>query len=192
MARSIIAIVGLLLSGAVFVFYTKPAYDQVRARQVEITQYNQALDKANELQKLKQSLLSRYNAFNPADIDRLHKLLPDHVDNVRLLLDLDTLASQHGLTLQNVVLSNPDTQIASTNSLNTIGGNKQSYDSLTFKFTTHGTYASYISFMQDLEKSLRIVDLVSLAMDQDSSIQQQNFPEPIYKYEMTIRTYWLK
>ena len=173
-------------------FYTKPAYDGVQARQIEIAQYNQALDKANELQKLKQSLLSRYNAFNPADLDRLQKLLPDHVDNVRLLLDLDNLASKHGLTLQNVVLSNPDSKNASQSAISAIGVSKQPYDSLTFKFTTHGTYPSYVSFMEDLERSLRIVDLVSLSMDQDTSVVQQKLPEPVYKYEMTIRTYWLK
>lgn len=192
MTRTIIAIVGVVLSGAIFILYTKPTYDGVKVVQAQIAEQNQALDKSNELQKRKQELLTKRNALNPADIDRLHKLLPDHVDNVRLLLDLDNLANRHGLTLQNVVLSNPDNKNVSQTALGVIGADKQAYDSLTFKFTTHGTYASYITFMEDLERSLRIVDLVSLAMDEDSNTSLGVLPEPVYKFEMTIRTYWLK
>ena len=58
-------------------------------------------------EQLKQSLLSRFNAFKTEDLDRLRKLLPDHVDNVRLILDLDNLAARHGMALQNVVISEP-------------------------------------------------------------------------------------
>ena len=105
MTKSIISLVCLSGAIALFFLYTKPTYDNLRSVTEKIGQYDLALDKAAELQRLKQSLLSRYNSFNPDDIERLHKLLPDHVDNVRLVLDLDTLASKHGLALQNGVVS---------------------------------------------------------------------------------------
>lgn len=187
MMRLLITIIGFVIAGAVFMFYTKPAYDSVKVMQGEIAQYNLALERANELQALKQSLLSRYNAFNPEDIDRLHKLLPDHVDNVRLVLDLDNLASQYGLAMQNVVIGragDPGTQTVT----GTIGKNAQAYDSLTFKFTTHGSYQSFMTFMESLERSLRIVDLVSLTVASSALVGG----EYIYRYDVTIRTYWLK
>jgi Tfp pilus assembly protein PilO len=198
--RLIFAILSVVLAGGIFFFYTSPTYDKVRVVQAQIDQYNAALDKAAQLQQLKQSLLSRYNAFNPNDLDRLQKLLPDHVDNVRLILDLDNLAARYGLALQNVDVSNSATQTAkSQTAIGAITASSQKYSWLTLKFGTRGTYDTFVRFLNDLESSLRIVDLVSLSISPDSNssvapaIGHVASPsEPTYVYDITLRTYWLK
>jgi Tfp pilus assembly protein PilO len=190
MTRTIFSLLFLGGSIALFFFYTKPAYDSVRTTQTQIVEYDQALNKAAELQKLKQSLLSRYNAFNPSDVDRLHKLLPDHVDNVRLVLDLDTLASQHGFALQNVVINAPGTGVVEQGAP-TIGPNRQTYDSLTLKFSTSGTYPKFVELMTAIEDSLRLVDVVALSMDLDATAAG-SAGDPNYRFDITLRTYWLK
>lgn len=189
--RFVIAILGFGIAVAVFMFYTRPAYDKVKALQSEIAQYDQALQRAGELQRLKQALLSRYNAFDPVDIERLSKLLPDHVDNVRLVLDLDNLASRNGLAIQNVVIGSEARSAGSGGqvSANIVGGNSKAYDSLTLKFSTQSSYPGFVRFMEDLETSLRIVDLVALTMVNTSADAAK---EPVYRFDITIRTYWLK
>lgn len=194
--RLILAIIGILLAGAMFFFYTKPAYDTVQASSAQIAQYEEARNKANELQKLKQGLLSKYNAFDPVLLDRLHKLLPDHVDNVRLILDLDNLAGQHGLSLQNVDVSSSEVQTTKKQTaIGAIGASNQKYDSLTLTFSTRATYTNFVQFLGDLESSLRIVDLVSLSISPESSggtAAGARAVEPLYTYKITLRTYWLK
>lgn len=191
MAKSIISLVGLGVAVGIFIMYTQPTYDDVRLLESQIREYDQALERAAELQRLKQSLLSRYNTFNPADLDRLQKLLPDHVDNVRLVLDLDSLAARHGMALQNVVISSPASESGERGSVSVIGGGRQKFDSLTLKFATVGSYQNFRSFLEDLESSLRVVDLVSLKLGPETTISTQ-VGEPIYKYDITLRTYWLK
>ncbi len=182
--KSILSLVAIVGAIALFFVYTKPTYDGLQNIKNQITQYDQALEKAAELQRLKQTLLSRYNSFNPVDIERLHKLLPDHVDNVRLLLDLDTLASQHGLALQNVVISGgspsekPEEQAV-------IGPDTEVYDSLTLRFATTGSYEQFLIFMNDLERSLRVVDVEQLKINSSEAPAQLRF-------DITLRTYWLK
>lgn len=199
MVRLITVFIGVGLAGAIFFLYTKPAYDEVQVTQAQIAQYDAALDKAAELQKLKQTLLARFNAFSPTDLDRLHKLLPDHVDNVRLILDLDNLAGRFGLSLQNVDVSSSDSQGAKKQTaVGAIGASNQKYDSLTLTFGTRSTYSTFIRFLTDLESSLRIVDLISLTIDPDSSGAAsadgriQGTSEPQYTYKITLKTYWLK
>lgn len=187
MTKSIISFICLASAIALFFFYTKPAYDGLDTVKEKITQYNQALDKAAELQRLKQSLLSRYNSFNPADIDRLHKLLPDHVDNVRLVLDLDTLASKHGLALQNVVISAAAPEDPAAAEI--IGPSLEEYGSLTLGFATTGAYDRFVTFLADLEKSLRVVDVVELKITPAASTVGA---EPTYRFDIVLRTYWLK
>lgn len=210
--RLIIAIVGVVLAGSIFFLYTKPTYDSSQEIRANIAQNDAALDKAAELQKLRQTLLSRFNTFDPTDLDRLQKLLPDHVDNVRLILDLDKLAERGGLALQNVDVSSAQKQTAkSQTALGAIGASNQKYDSLTLTFSTIATYTDFVRFLSSLESSLRIVDLVSLTIAPATggaavvTSATNAFPttnarnvvpvrqtEPLYTYNITLRTYWLK
>lgn len=183
------SIVCVVAAGAIFFVYSKPAYDKVKTTRTEMAQYDEALQKATELQQLKQTLLSRYNAFNPNDVDRLQKLLPDHVDNVRLILDLDSIASRNGMALQNVVVSTPTSGQSSQTAVGSLGSTKQKFDSVTLSFSTQGSYETFISFLNDLETSLRIVDLVSLNLTASGSSGKTG---NAYGYDVTIRTYWLK
>lgn len=189
MIRLLISLICIVGAGALFTLYTKPAYDSTKKLQSDIVQYDLALAKANELQQLKQTLLSRYNSFNPADIERLHKLLPDHVDNVRLVLDLDTLASRNGLALQNVAISAQTTPTPGEEQA-VIGPTSEVYDSLVLRFATVGAYDRFVQFLTDLEKSLRIVDVVELKMS--TAPEAGGGGEPLYRYDITLRTYWLK
>ncbi len=202
MIRTIISLVGLIIAGVVFFQYTQPTYSNTRVLQAQINQYNQALDKSDELQKLKNTLLSRRNAFDPRAIDNLHKMVPDHVSNIQLILDLDSVASRFGMNLQNVVISNPASESGDKTVIGAINAGKQKYDSLTLKFTTRGTYSNFVQFMEELESSLRIVDIVSLTVAPDGSAIRSSQaedgaratiqPESTYRYDITIRTYWLR
>ena len=186
--RYIFALLGLFIAGAIFFWYTKPTYDSVQGVKDESSQYDAALAKAAELQQLKASLLQRYNSFNPTDLDRVQKLLPDHVDNVALILDLDNLAARYQMPIENVDVSAPATAISGETGVATIGASSQKYDSVTLRFATRGSYDDFLSFMKDLEQSLRIVDLVQLNISPDAL---QEGPQN-YGYEMTLRTYWSK
>ena len=188
MIRTIISLAGIGGAIALFIFYTMPTYDGVQALKTENESYDLALDKAAELQRLKQSLLSRYNSFNPQDMERLHKLLPDHVDNVRLVLDLDNLGAKHGIALQNVVVSRPSgSDTAQGESV--IGPSRQQFDSVTMSFATVATYEAFQAFLLDLEDSLRIVDIIDLSIENDATLEGA---QPLYRFNIVLRTYWLK
>jgi Tfp pilus assembly protein PilO len=209
--RSLFSIVGIILAGAVFFMYTKPAYDTIQVSQNQITQYNAALDKSTQLQTLKQSLLSRYNAINPTDLTRLQTLLPDQVNNIALILDLDTLASQFGMSLENVNISSSGGSGSNTNvnskiqNTTAVGAAGQPFDSLDVQFSIHGTYAQFLQFISNLESSLRIVDLVGLTVSGGGAANttpSTTLPgitgggatsdSIVYTFSITLRTYWLK
>lgn len=187
MFRTIIALAGVGGAVALFFLYTKPAYDSAQLLKEENESYDLALQKAAELQRLKASLLARYNSFNPQDIERLHKLLPDHVDNVRLVLDLDNLAAKHGIAVQNVVVSRPSGGETTTGA-SVIGPSSEQFDSVTLTFSTIATYEAFQALLLDLESSLRVVDVLDLQMAADAV---EPGAEPTYRFDITLRTYWL-
>jgi Tfp pilus assembly protein PilO len=188
MVRNIIAIILLAGAIAIFFLYTKPAYDSLQTLSAQSAQYDAALGKATQLQTLKQSLLSRYNSFDPNALNRLSTMLPDQVDNIRLILDLDNLAGRSGMALQNVNISTPNSSQANS-VVGSIASAAQPYDSLTLQFTTHGTYEQFTQFLAALQSSLRLVDLVTLNISGGSTPGTQ---DPQYTYTMTVQTYWLR
>lgn len=188
MTRTIIASIALLSAAGVFLSYTKPTYDASGTARTQIAQYDAALTKAAELQQLKQTLLTRYNTFDPAEIERLKKMLPDHIDNVRLILDLDNLAGANGLALQNVVVSTPSGEGQAQTAASAISSSKQGYDSVTLAFTTVATYETFLQFLSQLQTSLRIVDLVALRLAPSGA----GASNQSYTFDITLRTYWLK
>lgn len=179
MTRLLIPIILITIALGLFFGYIDTTYQNIKELRAEEKTYDEALDQSRELQEVRDALLSRYNTFSQQDLDRLEKLLPDHVDNVRLILDIDSIASNYSMRTRNVTVST-----ASSEDPNVIGSNNSSVDSVVLSFSVAATYDNFIRFMKDLESSLRIVDLVGLSF---SSTEGDAF-----NFNVSIKTYWLR
>jgi len=206
MTKIILSFIFIGVAGFLVFGYVKPTFDATEVIKTNTAQYAKALDKAKEIQELKRSLLSRYNLFAGSNLGKLEKLLPDHVDNVRLVLDIDGIASARGIRISSVKAQkdadrDTDVQIGSVG-FNSATVAAQPFQTLVLEFSAIATYGDFKLFLQDLEHSLRIVDLVSLdispAQRPKTSTIGGEVPEDeiglpeIYKFNVGIKTYWLK
>ena len=179
MSRPILSTSLIIIAVIAFFSFIDPTYKEIKVLNAESAQFNEALVRSKELQAVRDKLLSRYNTFSTEDLDRIEKLLPDNVDNVRLILDLDGIASKYGLLVRDVSISKDEEseEIVKTGEL--FGGIQ-----LSFKVT--GPYEEFKDFSKDLEKSLRIVDVERLNLSPTSADKN------LLNFEVTIKTYWLK
>lgn len=179
MTRSIFPIALLASAIGLFWTYIDPAYQDVKTIQAEVANYDDALTKSKELQRIRDDLLSRYNTFSTDDLKRLELLLPDTVDNIRLVLDIDTIASRFGVVIRDLKISG-----ASNNtSPDTFNPGVDQIKSVDLTFSVTADYKVFLEFMRNLQDSLRIIDVVGI-----------NFTVPekgLATYVVTIRTYWL-
>ena len=175
----------LLVLGALALFfgYTDGAFSRAQELAREDDQFNQALDKSRELQGIRDQLLSKYNTFTSVGLARLAKLLPDTVDNVRLTLDIDNIAAKYSARIKNVTVQSEEKAKAQDQRI-VIGADQSPYGSVVLTFTTVMSYSDFVSFLRDLEVSLRLVDVVGLSF---TSVQGD-----LYDFTVGIRTYWLK
>ena len=58
-----------------------------------MTSYNEALNNSKALEDKRDTLTAKYNTIDPNDLIKLQKLLPDNVDNIRLILEIGQIAS---------------------------------------------------------------------------------------------------
>lgn len=160
--------------------YIDPEYQKVQELLAEQGQIDQALSRSRELQDVRDALLSRYNTFPTSEVGRLQKLIPDHVDNVRLILDLDSMATKYGMRVRDVKIESDSERKDSGG----IGVSDSAYESVILSFTVSGSYTTFRQFLADLERSLRLVDVVGLSFTATDN--------GIYDYTFNIKTYWLK
>lgn len=177
----------LLIIGAVVVFYLfiKPTYASIGELKVERTKYETALSDANQLKSKLDSMRDQLNSFSPDDMNRLDNMLPNHVDNVRLILELNNIANRHGMTL---------TQFSFTDQSDQSNQNQQQTESSStevqtvgINFNTTADYQSMIAFLKDLEKSLRVTDIYSVKVTVPKEATEVGSD---YSYSVNLHTYW--
>ncbi len=180
-------IVLILIAIGLFVGYINPVYTtKIVPLQSDIKQYDSTLAAAADFNTKEAQLATERNAI-PADaIHRLETYLPDGVDNVQLILDLNALAAKSGVQLSNFNIrssTNASPSIADINNqLPLQSGNKQR-DSLDLTVKATGSYAAFRTFLTGLEMSLRPMDLVQMSLTDSQT--------GVYTYDMTLRIYWL-
>lgn len=175
---NIVSIVLILASIGLFFGYIDPTYTRIQASQTEKASYDTALNNSKDLQAEKQKLLDKYNKMDQADIDKLTKLLPNNIDNIRLIIDIDDMARNYNMRIRNFKTDTGEVK-------DTIGRDTSPYGTLTLSFTTTAAYNTFLAFMRDLERSLRVIDVVGIEFKSSDTNQ-------LYDYTVTVKTYWLK
>lgn len=187
-------IVPFLAALGLFFGYVHPTYTgSISALNNEIKSYDAALAAADRFAEREAALSAERAAIPPEGLARLEALLPDGVDNVQLILDLDALASRSGLSLTDfdVATGGASTDPNSTAPAGAIApgegvelGGIDPVDSIDLAVTATGTYASLRTFLTGVERSLRLLDLVELTVEDSET--------GVYSYDMTFRLYWLR
>lgn len=174
----------LLLAAAIglFALYTNPAYQHIKTLQAQAGAFDAALDNAQALRAERDKLLSKRNTFQTDNLQKLERALPDNVDNIRLIIDINNIAARHNLSLKNVALGSVSDSKNSRSSL-AVGSSGESIGSVDVGFGVTATYDEFLAFLYDLEHSLRIVDVERISFKSGAGDR--------YDYALTIRTYWL-
>lgn len=181
MTKFLIPIILIIIAVASFFTFTDPLYTKVKDIEKEEVQYDEALSKSRELQTIRDALLSKFNTFNSGDIERLEKLLPNNVDNVRLILEIDNTASKYGMNLRDVSISSGDDNSKSKNVVEAIA---KDFYTITLSFTVSSSYENFVKFIEELENKLRIVDISRIMFKASDS----DFNE----YRVSLKTYWVE
>jgi Tfp pilus assembly protein PilO len=181
MNKFLIPSILIIISLGLFFLYIDPVYTETKKIKEEKNLYDEALNKSKELRQIRDELLNKYNSFSEENLVRLKKMIPDSVDNVRLIMDIDNIASGRGITISAIdvgIDNGSDSRIGSDTG--------EDYDFVTLDIDLLASYDDFIGFIGDLKDSLRLVDIPNISFV---------VPDPylnIYKYNITIKTYWLK
>ena len=186
-----IIIIGVAITG--FFMLTTPLYHEVSVLKSEVASYNEALDNSKALENERDRLTKKYNVISLEDLEKLKKLLPDNIDNIRLILEIEKVASPYGMVLKDVQYSSDDKDTPNSEVIQggtAIGAAQKPFGTWNLKFSVSGTYNDFMNFTRDLENNLRIVDISAVTFSSDTDAKTN--PRGVYNYTFDIKTYWLK
>lgn len=187
MNRNITPLILIVLAVGVYFTYTTKKFDEIKSIKIVNAGYKQAIANSEKLIKVRDKVLKQYNDISPEDRARLDKMLPNNIDNVRLIIDTNGVAARHGLVLKGIqtsAASLPDpSKPAGTQKTNNVSL-PNGYDTITVSFNVSTSYQTFFEFIRDLQISLRIMDISRISLTANDS--------GTYDYGVEFRTYWLK
>jgi Tfp pilus assembly protein PilO len=183
MNNRILPSLSLIIAVAAFFMYVSPTWSgSIAATKAAIANDDQALSAASQYVAEQNQLATERDAIDPTDLARVTAFLPDSVDNVGLILDLNALAAHSGLSLANIdVVANSSD---SSRSPATGSAGASPLGSVDLSLSAIGTYAALQNFLRGVERSRRLVDIRDLIV--------RGSDTGVYNYQMVLRLYWLR
>ncbi len=182
MNSRILPLLALVLSIVTFFGYVNPIYTgDIAEKRSAIESNNNALSAANDFRQHASQLASEEAQINQNSRSRLNILLPDSVNNVRAILDLEALAVRSGISISAINVSKQDDESQNPNDgIDTIGP----VGSVGLTLSASGTYESLKTFLRGIESSQRLLDVTQLGISGSET--------GVYTYQLNARLYWLR
>jgi Tfp pilus assembly protein PilO len=187
MGKNILPIILIVLAAGIYFTYTSGQIDVLKEIQTKNASYSNAIGNARDLIAKRDTVNKAYGQISPEDAARLDKMLPDNIDNVRLIIDVNGIGARHGLTLRGLRTSAGSEATAGTKTqaqTTAMGTGAGQVGVVTVSFSVSTTYDNFISFIQDVERSLRIMDISKVTLSANDN--------GVYDYGVELKTYWLK
>lgn len=163
----------IALAGILFWVLLMPTYDQVMAQRDAIAQRADIIKNRSDIINNIATLTKEYSKRS-SDIARFTSIVPDKKSVPELVSSLQALTTQNGLQLETIALSGGTTK------------STDPYQGQPIDLTLTGSYPAFKSFLMNLEKNIRIIDIVSISA---SPISENS---PIINFSVKGNAYYLK
>jgi len=177
MLKFIAPVIFILASVAIFLGYIDKVYGEIKELKAQEQSLDSALDNSLKFKTMLDALGDKYKSISNEDLNKIEKMLPGHVDNIRLIRDIDGIATRFGMFPRGM-------EVNVSEEKNKIGSDGNSIGKVTVSFSVASPYRTFVELLGELEKSLRIMDVTSISF---SSSEQD-----MYEFSITLQTYWLK
>lgn len=165
----------------VFFFYIDPEYGKIKEMIAYQDGLKESLEQAQDLSALRSRKKAEYDSFKESDKRKLAIMISSEVDETRLFNNIAGIGSQNGVSLTQVSIGD-EVQ----------GGGRGEEDEVmsdvkdvTVSFTAQTSFTNFIAFLEDVEKSLQIMDVKSF------TISPTGTGSRIYDFEVELTAYSL-
>lgn len=179
MARNIFGIILILTGLSVSIFWTYPLWLEISEIQASKDELNKILGRVSQLAQKRDEVLAEYNSIPRADLESLEEFFPKNPESGLLLVNLDNLSRENSMLLKNISITEGRAE--------DLGQNPGEINSFPFQISVSGSYGSFRSFLESLEKSRRLIEINQLSFDSGKAADRD-----FYEFSLQANTYWHK
>jgi hypothetical protein len=202
--KAIISIILIAASIAFFVFFTKLEWAELKVNKLEVEKLNIAQENAKILKSKIDALLKIKSSISEADTEKIKRMIPDNVENVRLIIDFDSMLQdlikqkntayiyKKANSTESEEFSIDSPKISKGNTITAGGFDTSQLGVADFTFAVSLTYSDFLDFLKRIETSSRIFDIQSISFTSPDSKDNRNPDEIVYNFNIALKTYWLK
>lgn len=170
----------IILSAAIGYTFAYSPYGEVSTIAAQKSTYQDSLDQLASVESRKAELQNQFAKMTESQKLQIDTILPDSFNFVKLVAQIDAVAAKYGLSIEQITAEESDPTIGDSVEA-AMPANPYSSGVIGFSFTS--SYEVFQQFMDDLEKSMRILDVKSLKVGK---------PEKgLYDFQVEFETHWL-
>jgi hypothetical protein len=174
-------IIYTILTFSIGYAFIYPSFGDISNLSDQKQKYADSLEMVNNIENKKNELLTKFDAIPEADKKNIETVLPTSLDFVKLISQIDAVAAKYGISITKI--SSKEVSPSVGTSIESAGPQK-AYQSSIIGFSFIAPYDKFNAFLNDLEKSLQILDIKSAKL-----VTQEN---QAYSYDVEFETYWYK
>lgn len=196
MSKVVTPILFFIIAVGLFFTYIRPAYDVLVAFQAQEKELDATFKETEQLIQKYDELMTNYSSISTEDKARLNKILPQEIDVVRLILDLDSLATKNNMEIISFEVPQLDSKYAPVSRSRTASRNTSDDDSpigsAVLTIECEGEYPDFKNFIYDIERSLLLMDMVALEIEVPDMTLPGTDATDSPTFVLGLQSYWLK
>ena len=165
------------------IFFTesKNYFPEIKVLGKQVSSYNETINTAKKVRSSIDKTLGDYNGISQDNVDRVNKMVPSGAESMKLVVQIDDMMRKKDLSLSSIDSKDAIDKSPVSNAVKNGGKNAES---IFLSIKARGSYKSFRSFIEELEKSLRLIDVNSVKI---SPVGQDD-----YSFSMEAVSYWRK
>ncbi len=147
---------------------------------------NAALETAKQSAQKLSELETQYNAITEEQKAALENVLPNTIDEVRLIIYVQNIGTQNKTPLKGVGVLTREGGSSNVATIPSEAGTelvRAGYEPVAISFTVKATYNQFLSLVEKLEKSLKIFDITSVEFSSTDA------KAGIYEFKVSANVY---
>ncbi len=183
MFKTLTPLFALMIAIGLGFTYIKPTFVEIKSLQNQEKEYVDALNKANQLKQEIDKKKKQMGDFSPVVVDRLNTMVPDSMDRIATVINLDALAASHTLSFSDISIEEPVKKQEQAAGAGSAAGaaDQPAFTPHEIGFSVTGTYEDFRAFLESLEKSLQFFEITKLEFSTPTG--------DLFNFNLSVQTY---
>ena len=195
MIRPIFSVIVLAFS-LIFVFvYGMEKWTLVQEHLTNLVTLDETLKKSEHIKKLIAETGENLKAVPKENLDRFAVFLPEKIDDIRLANTIQHIGYSNNLLLEGIKVEKSATSSAAGDTASKSSVSDKKYKATKVTFALSASYDAFLLFLDDLEKSLGLINVTSLSftsIGDGGSTTSKKVGPPLYHFVVGMETYSLQ